>query len=418
MHLRQRRHLYRIVGDESGLDERALTGLAEDLVDQFAFAHMFRVLYAEFLGFYADLVFAHICQVQTGLLFDGIEDRQTAVRCFEIHLMITDLHFGRTVDGDRDAFQQLLREAHHPVIILVLHVQLHAGELGVVVSVHTFVTEVTADLIHTLQAAYDQALEVQFGRDTQIHIYVERVMMGNERTGTRTACYLLQDRGLHLRVARFIEYLTHGAQDRRAFEERIFDTLIHHQVHITLAVTLLGVVESVVGYTVFVFDDRQRTQTLGKHRQLLGMHGYLTHLRAEYETFNADEIAYIEQFLENDVVHLLLYGRRLFAFGYRCLYVISRYIHLNTSFGVLDFDERGLTHDTLAHQTTGDTNFVTRVPDTFTICIICIICIIVHKMLLDVGRITGYFILGSRVRVDAHLTHGLQTLPTNQFLFT
>ena len=41
------------------------------------------------------------------------------------------------------------------------------------------------------------------------------------------------------------------------------------------------------------------------------MYTYLAHLRAEHESLNADEIADIQQFLENNVIHLLLHGQRL-----------------------------------------------------------------------------------------------------------
>ena len=155
MHLRQRAHLNRVVRDESRLNERTLAGLAEDLIDEFTFAHVFGIFHTEFLCLYADLVLAHRSQVQTGLLFDGIQNRQTTVRSFEIYLMVTDLHFSCAVHSNRDLLQQLLRETHHPVVVFVLYVELHAGKLRVVAAVHSLVAEVTTDLIHTLKTADD-----------------------------------------------------------------------------------------------------------------------------------------------------------------------------------------------------------------------------------------------------------------------
>ena len=237
VHLSQRRHLYGVIGDERRLDESALAGLAENLVNQLAFAHVFGVLYAEFLCLYAYLVLAHRSQVQTGLFFDGIQNRQTAVRRFEIYLMVAYLHFRCAVHGYRNLLQQLLRETHHPVVVFVLNVQLHAGELRVVAAVHTFVAEVTAYLIHALETAHDESFQIQLSRDTQIHIYVQRVMMGDERTGTRATGYLLQDRCLHLRVTRLVEYLTHRADDGRTLEESVLHALVNDEIDITLTVT-------------------------------------------------------------------------------------------------------------------------------------------------------------------------------------
>ena len=403
MHLRQRRHLNGIVGNESRLDKRTLTGLAEDLVDQLTLTHMLRIFDAEFLRLHADLIFGHSREIESGLLFDGIEDRQTAVRRFEIDLVIADLHLRRAVHGQRDTLQQVLGKAHHPVIILVLDVELHAGELRVVAAVHTFVAEVTADLVHALKSAYDEALEVELRRDTQVHIYVERVMMRDERTRTRTAGYLLQDRCLDLGITRLVKDLTHGAQDGRTFEEGVLHALVHHEVYIALTIALLRVIKAVVGHTVFVFDDRQGTERFGEDGQLLGMHRYLTHLGAEDKALDADEVADIEQLFENDVVHLLLDGRRRLAFGYRRLDIIAADIHLNAAFAVLQLDKRSLTHNTLTHQTTCDTN---RLLVPFV------------KMRFDVGRMTGHFILRCRVGIDPHVPHRLQTLPSYNLLFT
>ena len=72
--------------------------------------------------------------------------------------------------------------------------------------VHTLVAENTADLVYALQTAYDQALEVQLGRNTQIHINVQRVVVGNERTSRSTTSNRLQCRCLYLGIACLVEH--------------------------------------------------------------------------------------------------------------------------------------------------------------------------------------------------------------------
>ena len=96
--------------------------------------------------------------------------------------MVTDLHFGSAVNRDSDTLKQFLGEAHHPVIVLILYVQLHTGELRIMVAVHTFVAEVTTNLVHALKTTYDKPFKIEFGCNTQVHIYVQRVMMRDERT--------------------------------------------------------------------------------------------------------------------------------------------------------------------------------------------------------------------------------------------
>ena len=49
--------------------------------------------------------------------------------------------------------------------------------------VHAFVTEVLAHLIDTLETTYDEALQVELSGNTHIHILIERIEVGDERTG-------------------------------------------------------------------------------------------------------------------------------------------------------------------------------------------------------------------------------------------
>ena len=64
---------------------------------------------------------------------------------------------------------QRLVELHHVVDVPVRGVELEHRELGVVRRVDAFVAEDAPDLVDALEAADDQALEVQLGRDAQLH---------------------------------------------------------------------------------------------------------------------------------------------------------------------------------------------------------------------------------------------------------
>ena len=345
MHLRERRHLHWVVGDEGWLNETALAGLAEYLIDELAFAHLVGVLYTVFLGYLANLVLAHLAQVIARLLLDSFQDGQTAVGCLEVHDIVAYFHLCGAVYSDGYLLQQLLGEAHHPVVVFVLYIELHAGELWVVAAVHTLVAEVTADLIYALKATYDEALEIQLCSDTHIHIHIQRVVVGDEWASGCATGYGLQHWGLHLGVTCLVKHLAHGAHDGSALEEHIFHAFVHHKVHIALAVALLRVVETIIGYAVLVFHDRQWLETLGEHSEFLSVYADLTHLGAEHEALDTDEVTYVEEFLEHHVIHLLLHGLWCLAFWGRGLYIIATHIYLDTTFGVLYLDERCLTHD-------------------------------------------------------------------------
>ena len=422
VHLRKRRHLHWVVSNERRLNKRTLAGLAEDLINELTFAHRFFYFYAHFLSHFADLLFRHIAEVEAGLLLDGIEDRQTAIRCLEIHLIFADLHLGGAVYGDGNLLEEVLRKTHHPVVVFILNVELHAGELGVVVAVHPLVAEIASDLIYTLKTAYNQALEVELGSNTQIHIGVERVVVGDKRTSTCATCNLLQDRGLNLGVACFVEDATHGAEDCSTLEECVFYALVDNQIHITLTIALLGVVESVIRHTIFVLHDRQRAERFCENSELLGMHRNLAHLGAENKTFDTDDIADIEQFLEYHVIHLLLSRGGRLTFGRRSLNIVAAHIHLNAALRVLKLNKRSLTHDAFAHESAGNTNSVACVPFSFfarcrhlnsTI----LVSGKVDEISFDFYRMTSHFIFRCGVGVNAQIAHGLKRAASYLFLF-
>ena len=136
----------------------------------------------------------------------------------------------------------------------------------------------------------------------------------------------------------------------------------------------------------------------------------LTHLGTEHKAFDTDKVAYIQQFLEYHVVHLLFYRSSFFALRYGCLDVIAADIDLDTAFGVLELDKRGLTHDTFGHQTTGYTHLVARMPGSAWLFASVADRAFINESGFDVRRKTCNFILRRRVGIYAQIAHSLQTL--------
>ena len=90
-------------------------------------------------------------------------------------------------------------------------VRLEHRELGVVARRHALVAERAVDLVDALEAADEQPLEVQLGRDAQVQLHVERVVVRHERPRGRAAGDRLQHRRLDLEEAARL----HEAADRR-----------------------------------------------------------------------------------------------------------------------------------------------------------------------------------------------------------
>ncbi len=212
--------------------------------------------------------------------------------------------------------------------------------------VHALVAEVLAYLVHALEAAHDQTLEVKLGGDAHVHVLVERVEVRDKGTRARTARDALQDRGLHLGVARVIQYAAQGTHDGGPLEEGVLHALVDYQVHITLAVAQLGVVKGVEHIALGVrLHDRQGAKALAQHGHLRHMHAYLPRLCAEHIALHTDEVTKVQALLEDHVVQVLvLTGTN----------GVALHIQLYAPLAVLQFGKAGLAHDTLAHDASRD----------------------------------------------------------------
>ena len=168
--------------------------------------------------------------------------------------------------------------------------------------VHTLVAEVLAHFIDTLETAHDESFQVEFRGDAHVHILIERIEMGDERTGRGTAGDILQDRRIHLRVAGLVEDAAHGADDGGTLQERVLHAVVDHQVNVALAIAQFRVVELVVGHAVLIFHDGQRFEALREQCDLLCVDGNLARLRTESEALHTDEVTDVEEFLEHRII--------------------------------------------------------------------------------------------------------------------
>ena len=104
----------------------------------------------------------------------------------------------------------VLHQLHDGVVVHVGPVQLHHGELGVVDQRDALVAEVLADLEDAIESSHQQPLEIQLGRDAQVEVGVERVVVGHERAGQGPTGQGLQNGGLHLDEPLRLQIAAHG----------------------------------------------------------------------------------------------------------------------------------------------------------------------------------------------------------------
>ena len=232
----------------------------------------------------------------------------------------------------RRVAQDLLGEVHQVVVVPVRRVELHHRELGVVADRDSLVAKAPVDLEHALEAADDEALQVELGGDAQEHLLVERVVVGDERLRVGAA----RDRMEHRRLDLHEAVLDHEAADRRqrlaARDEARPRGVVGDQVLVAMAILLLGVGDAVelVG---------QRPQALGEQAQALDLDGQLAGLGLEERALGADDVAEVEAL---EVVVGLGADR------------VDADAKLDPAGRVLHGREAGLAHDALEHQPAGD----------------------------------------------------------------
>ena len=216
--------------------------------------------------------------------------------------------------------------------------------------VHAFVAEDTADLIHALNAADDQALEMQLGRDAHIHINVERVVVRDERARRRAAGDGAEHGGLDLHEAEIVEIAAQIRNEAAADLEIALALGVHDEIHIALTVAQLHVRHAMELL-------RQRAQGLAEQCDLLHVDGDLPRLGLERVAAHADDVA--------DVI-LAEISKLLLGHG------VLAHVELDLPAVVLNVAEDGLAHAALGHDATGGLQRFT---------------VVGLEIVLDVGRI-------------------------------
>ena len=274
----------------------------------------------------------YLIPVHAGILLHRVHHGDALEGLSEIHLhaVVHDLRGSQDLLGHRAV--EVLRQIHHAVVIRIRLVELHQGKLRIVAGIQSLVAEHAADLIDALQAAHDQALQVQLQGNAQLEILIQRVEMRLEGTGSRAARVRHQHRRLHLQEALAVQVAADAAQNPGALDKGVLYLGVHDQIRVALTVTDVRVRQAVELL-------RKNLKALGKERDLCGVDRDLAGLRAEHLAAHADDIS--------DVIFLeILIG--LLAQD------VPGHVALDISLEILHVAEGSLSHDALGHHTARD----------------------------------------------------------------
>ena len=182
--------------------------------------------------------------------------------------------------------QHILSQVHQVIKICVGLVELEHGELGIMASGQTLVAEVAVDLIDPLEAANDQSLEVQLRGNTHIHIYIQRIVVGDKGTRHSAAGNHLQHGSFHFKKIRTVEVAANKVDNRGSGSKGIAHFRVNNQVNIALAIAHLLVGEAME----FIW---QRTQGFGQQLVVIHLHIEVALARLVQLTGNTDDITQI-----------------------------------------------------------------------------------------------------------------------------
>src|SRR5262249_31934983 len=101
------------------------------------------------------------------------------------------------------------------------------------------------DLEHLVEAADNEALQMQFRRDAEIEINVERVVVRDERLCRGAARNGVQHRRLDLEISQIEQRAPHRRDDEAAAAEDLAALRAHDEVEIALAIARLDIDETV-----------------------------------------------------------------------------------------------------------------------------------------------------------------------------
>ena len=121
-------------------------------------------------------------------------------------------------------------------VIGVGSIELKHREFGIMPGGDALISEVSVDLVDPFESADQKPLEVQFGRDAEIQVHVQRVVMGPERPCRCAARNGLHHRRLDFEITPRIQKIADGLHDPGTQDKDLLDVGIDDQIDISLTV--------------------------------------------------------------------------------------------------------------------------------------------------------------------------------------
>src|SRR5690554_4110995 len=130
------------------------------------------------------------------------------------------------------------------MVISVGLVYLHHGEFGIVLYIHTLVSEHASQFVNPFKTPYDESLEKQFWCNAQVHIYIQSVVVGDERPSCSASGYGVQNGGVHFKEIMVIHVPSDSRNNFTPGYEGFLYFRIHNQIQVPLPVSDISILET------------------------------------------------------------------------------------------------------------------------------------------------------------------------------
>ena len=153
------------------------------------------------------------------------------------------------------------------------------------------VAKAAVDFVDALESAHHKAFQEQFGRNAQVQIGIQAVVVGHERTRRGAAGDGVHHRRFHLQKTAIVEEAPQRRDDASAQLEDPARVLVGDEVQVALPIAHLLIAQAVV----FL---RQRMEGFGEEMDLPCLHRQFALVRLHHRAANANDVAQVPQFAE------------------------------------------------------------------------------------------------------------------------
>ena len=108
----------------------------------------------------------------------------------------------------RSVLDNPFRQVHNVLVVSIGLVDFDGSKFWIVGSIHSFVTEDTANLINAFHPTNNQAFQVKFGRNTKDHVNVLGIVVSDKRTRRCSTSFIVKDRSFYFKEALTIQVTT------------------------------------------------------------------------------------------------------------------------------------------------------------------------------------------------------------------